>query len=192
MDKDKSKTPMIVLTCFLYASSIMLGILFILIRFGISNDTAIFAFMGLGVAFGIVALIVALINAILALIHVFRCSVPPTKTSMVIKIVLIPFYLMNFFYWALLAAGFCNPWLMLGVPLIITLGAIITFCYMISTSAPNLFYLFRLGKEKKLKANGYYVTAIVFHFFFILDVVGAIMLDHLLKKEEKANTIEIK
>ena len=85
MDKDKSKTPMIVLTCFLYASSIMLGILFILIRFGISNDTAIFAFMGLGVAFGIVALIVALINAILALIHVFRCSVPPTKTSMVIK-----------------------------------------------------------------------------------------------------------
>ncbi len=74
---------MIVLTCFLYDSSIMLDIFFILISLGVNNDTAIYAFMGLGMA-------------------------------------------------------------------------------------------------------------IVFHFFFVLDIVGAIMLNHLVKEESKANTIEKK
>ena len=141
-----------------------------------SVETAFFVLSGL-VAFFV------LVNGFCAFLSVFKDHENPTKSTLVIKLAAIPWYAVNFYFWAGLASGFLNPFLLIALPLVIGLGVVLTYFVMLSTSLYSIAYLIRGLKKQMFPFRPVYVPAAIFHFIFCLDVVGAIWLRVLLRKE---------
>ena len=66
-------------------------------------------------------------NLIVALIGLIRGQNNPCKTTMVVKIALIPWFIYNFLLCVALTAGFLNPWLFLAAPIFMCLLICITY-----------------------------------------------------------------
>ncbi|MBO4538828.1 MAG: hypothetical protein J5781_01015 [Clostridia bacterium] len=131
---------------------------------------------------GLVAFFV-IVNGFCAFLSVFKDHDNPTKITLVIKLAAIPWYVVNFYFWFGLASGFLNPFLLIALPLVIGLGVVLTYFVMLSTSLYSIAYLIRGLKKQMFPFRFVYVPAAVCHFIFCLDVVGAIWLRVLLKKE---------
>ena len=146
------------------------------------NDSESFeiAFFVLG---GLVAFFV-IVNGFCAFLSVFKDQPNPTKNTLIIKLAAIPWYAVNFYFWVGLASGFLNPFLLIALPLVIALGVVLTYFVMLSTSLYSIAYLIRGLKKQMFPVRPVYVPAAVFHFIFCLDVVGAIWLRVLLRKEK--------
>ena len=121
-----------------------------------------------------IPLILALVSILIGFISIFKKPQDSTKYSMIIKLVLIPFYILNFVEWFILGVGTLNPFLFILGFLLVIFGILFTYICMLGTSAYNIGYIFGLIKEGK--ANGLLIVALVFHFVFMLDIVGAIVL----------------
>ena len=86
----------------------------------------------LEIAFFVLSALVAffvIVNGICALLSVFKDHENPTKTVLAIKLAAIPWYVANFYFWVGLAAGFLNPFLMIGLPIVIALGVRKNKCF---------------------------------------------------------------
>ncbi len=141
----------------------------------------------LEIAFFVLSALVALlviINVFCAFLSVFKDHKNPTKNVLAIKIAAIPWYVANFYFWVGLAAGFLNPFLMMGLPIVIALGVILTYFVMLSTSLYSIAYLIRGLKKQMFPARPAFIPAAIFHFIFCLDVAGALWLYLLLRKEK--------
>ena len=121
----------------------------------------------------IVTLNIAFVTIILSFITIIKRDYNPTKYTMVIKLILIPFYALNFVEWNLYVAGMLNPFLMLAIPVVIFLGMCYTYLIMISTSLCDLIYAIKHFKDDNRKLV---ITSFVFLFMFCFDVIGSIML----------------
>lgn len=121
----------------------------------------------------IVTLNIAFVVIILSFITILKRDYNPTKYTMVIKLILIPFYALNFVEWSLYVAGMLNPFLMLAIPVVIFLGMCYTYLIMISTSLCDLIYAIKHFKDDNKKLV---ITSFVFLFMFCFDVIGSIML----------------
>ena len=133
----------------------------------------------LEIAFFVLSALVAffvIVNGICALLSVFKDHENPTKTVLAIKLAAIPWYVANFYFWIGLAAGFLNPFLLIGLPIVIALGVVLTYFVMLSTSLYSIAYLIRGLKKKMFSARPAFAPAAVFHFIFCLDVAGALWL----------------
>lgn len=133
---------------------------------------------------GVIALFVGLMNIIIAVINFARNTASPTKITTIIKLILIPYYIINFIFWGILILITINPFLLWLFPFFVVISVFFTYAYMISTSSHNLSYVFRLLKDKKLEPTAIIVFAIISQFIFVLDIVGSIMLFMLLEKNK--------
>ena len=119
---------------------------------------------------------ICILSLIFAGLQFARLNTSPLKTAMIVKLCLIPWYILNFLICAFLIVGFLNPWLMIAIPLLIAFEILITYIFMLSTSIHSIAYTIKFLIAHKTKPNALIIVALIFHFFFCLDVVGAIIL----------------
>ena len=134
------------------------------------NFTLIGILLGIALILGIAALVFAVIGT------VKREDDPKTKTTVIIKAVMIPFFCINIYLWCVLLSGLMNPFLFLTIPIVICLGVCLTWCYMFMTSFPDIIYMIAFLIRKKKKPDIRMILGLIFEFFFLLDLVGAILI----------------
>ena len=98
------------------------------------------------------------------------------------KALMIPIFLLNICLWCMTVLGMLNPFLMFGIPLIICVGCALTYAYMFMSSWPDIIYMIiYLIKNKRRPKTGM-VLGLIFEFFFVLDLIGAILVHRAYKK----------
>ena len=152
-------------------------------QFGeMNNERVIFLLVLL-----IVALVLDFISFIFAIIGAVRQEKPVTKMSIVIKALMIPFFLLNICLWCMTVLGMLNPFLMFGIPLIICVGCALTYAYMFMTSWPDIIYMVIYTIKSKRRPKPSMVVGIIFEFIFVLDIVGCILIHRAYKKSLEEN-----
>ncbi len=130
-------------------------------------------------------------NAVVSFVSVFAGRYSPTKVSMVVKLILIPWYVLNFLFAIILLSGFLNPFLVVAIPLVAVLLIGLTYFYMISTSFPDMAYLFYALPRGLIRSLPMAIVGFVFLFIFSLDVVGAILFHTAVKEAEPSPEEEV-
>ena len=143
--------------------------------FGDFNFPAIFILLGISLVLGITALILAIIGAV-------KNESPVTLITIVLKAVMIPFFGINLYLWIVGISGMLNPFLLLGIPAVGFIGFCLTYVYMMMTSAPDILYTIIFCIKNKRRPDVYMVIGVICEFFFLVDIVGAVMLHKSLKK----------
>lgn len=149
----------------------------ILVKLSYAVDETIGAlFVG---GFSAFALMIPLgiVSFVFACLQFARLAASPLKTAIIVKLCLIPWYVINFMICGLLVAGFLNPWLMLAVPILIGLEVFVTYVVMLLTGIHSITYTIKFLILHKIKPTAPIVIALIFHLIFCLDIVGAIMLN---------------
>jgi hypothetical protein len=97
--------------------------------------------------------------------------------GLVVKLVAIPFFLLNFFVLALLAVGGLAIIIFGGLVLLVAVwvGIVLTYLTMLSTSVYVWAAIARLRRDRVIGA-GLAVLYTVFSFIFVTDIVAAILL----------------
>jgi hypothetical protein len=140
------------------------------------------------IAMCLICLLIAFLNILLAFLNLNKDIKMPYKTTMIIKIVMIPYYIINFFIWAIFVIGTLNPFLIIFLPLIVAFSIVTTYFIMLATSAQNIVCLIKqFFKEKSLSCLIY----AIFHFIFCADVIAAIMLYSNYKQNINYKSIDI-
>ena len=134
--------------------------------------------LGLALVVGIAALIFGIIGT------AKREEDPNTRLTVIIKAAMIPFFCINIYLWSVLVSGMLNPFLFLAIPVIIVIGFCLTYVYMIMTSLPDVIYMIAFLIRRKKKPNIYMILGLIFEFFFVLDLVGAIFINKAFKEME--------
>ena len=134
------------------------------------NFTLIGILLGIALILGIAALVFAVIGT------VKREDDPKTRTTVIIKAVMIPFFCINIYLWCVLLSGLMNPFLFLTIPIVICLGVCLTWCCMFMTSFPDIIYMIAFLIRKKKKPDIRMILGLIFEFFFLLDLVGAVLI----------------
>ena len=119
---------------------------------------------------------VCILSFVFSCFHFVRNNASPLKTAMIVKLCLIPWYIFNFAICAVFVGGFLNPFLMVGIPILIALEVSVTYIFMLSTSVHSITYTVKYLVSHRIKPNAQMIVALVFHFIFGLDIVGAVML----------------
>ena len=122
-----------------------------------------------GVFSGIASAIIALIGAI------SKKGSPPVYTTLIVKILSLPFYLFMCNYSLLFSFAMLNPFLALGIPFEIAIFIGIIYVYMLGTSLPLIIYAIVFKFKYKSKVTVSWVLSIIFLFFLVFDYVGAII-----------------
>ncbi len=142
------------------------------------NFKLIGVLLGLALVVGIAALIFGIIGT------AKREEDPKTCLTVIIKAALIPFFCINIYLWCVLVSGMLNPFLFLAIPAIIVIGCCVTYVYMIMTGLPDIIYMIAFLIRRKKKPNIYMILGLIFEFFFVLDLVGAIFINKAFKEME--------
>ena len=133
-----------------------------------------------------VSLILGFTSFILAIVGGIKNESPSSLITVIVKACLIPFFAINLYCWLLGISGMMNPFLMLGIPAIGLIGICLTYVYMFMTSAPDIVYTLIFCIKNKKRPTSLMIVGIILEFFFLSDLVGAI----LLHKTYKDITIE--
>ena len=177
----KFKNALFVILSFISAT---LGVLlFISSKRTFSESFEDFVVMGFFVSF-IVMVAYAFVTGIISLVaSINNPEKIDTKGSLVTKILMIPFFLINFAVWFTLVFGMTilsftpiQGALLLGVPAVIVgvLSCAGTYIIMISTSINLIVPFVRKIFKKEAKVGG--IIGTICLFIFCLDAVGAIIL----------------
>ncbi len=164
-------------TALMYVSMLLAYILIILMMPADANNSEIVLRTLLISSISIIGicLLLAFPIFVLSIITIFKKEiVDSTKLVMILKLALIPWYIANFAMWGLLVAGMFNPFLMVGIPIVITISAIGTYVLMFTSSLVNICTIIGEFKNKTLKPSGLLIAGMVLQFFFCLDALGAI------------------
>ena len=141
-----------------------------------------FNFKLIGILLGL-ALVVGIAALIFGIIGTARKEEDPnTRLTVIIKAAMIPFFCINIYLWSVLVSGMLNPFLFLAIPVIIVIGCCLTYVYMIMTSLPDVIYMISFIIRRRKKPNIYMILGLIFEFFFVLDLVGAIFIDKAYKE----------
>ena len=138
-----------------------------------------------GVGIGIFPIGIAL--AIFSIISIFKGKESPSEVTMVSKLVLIPWFILNYIFCACLILGFLNPFFMIAIPFALAIMVCTTYYYMIVTSLPDIAWFIRILIKRKVKINALLIISVIFMFIFCLDIAGGIMFNAATKE---ARTIE--
>lgn len=134
--------------------------------------------LGLAIVIGIAALIFGIIGT------ARKEEDPNTRLTVIIKAAMIPFFCINIYLWSVLVSGMLNPFLFLAIPVIIVIGCCLTYVYMIMTSLPDVIYMISFIIRRRKKPNIHMILGLIFEFFFVLDLVGAIFINKAFKEME--------
>ena len=178
----KSKIILIIQAVVMYLIQIPFYICLILAKIPNINFEICGVLILIGFLFNLILIPVCIVAAAFAIINLTADSQNPTWVTFIIKLVLIPWYGLNFLVCILLVAGFLNPWLMLGIPILIAIEVLITYIYMLCSSLQAVSYAIRQIMCKRLPLTPTLIVGIVFSFIFVLDIVGSYLLHIELKK----------
>lgn len=183
-----SKIVILVATLILYVMQMLIAVplfgAFVLEENWGDMDNARLSAVGILLA---VALVLDLVSFILAIIGSAKQEDPMTKMTVIIKALFIPFFLINITLYVLSFLGMLNPFLMWAIPLVMVIGVCLTYAYMFMSSWPDIIYMIiYLIKNKRRPKTGM-VLGIIFEFFFVLDIVGAILVNKAYKESLKEN-----
>ena len=129
-----------------------------------------------------VALVLDLVSFVLAIIGSAKQEEPKTGMTILIKALFIPFFLINITLYILSFLGMMNPFLMWAIPLVMCIGVCLTYAYMFMSSWPDIIYMIiYLIKNKRRPKTGM-VLGLIFELFFVLDLIGAILVHRAYKK----------
>lgn len=134
------------------------------------------------VCIGLAAFILGIIGGAL------REGKPHIVMTIVVKALMIPFFGINLYLWILLMGGMLNPFLMFGIPAMMTIGSILTYVYMLLTSLPDIIYTIIVLVKNRQRPNVFIVLGIIGMVIFVLDLVGAVLLNIGFKKLAKAKS----
>ena len=134
-----------------------------------------------------VALVLDLVSFVLAIIGSAKQEEPKTKMTVIIKALFIPFFLINITLYVLSFLGMLNPFLMWAIPLVMCIGVCLTYAYMFMSSWPDIIYMIIYLIKNKRRPKPGMVLGIIFEFFFVLDIVGAIIINKAYKESLKEN-----
>ena len=134
-----------------------------------------------------VALVLDLVSFVLAIIGSAKQEDPKTKMTVIIKALFIPFFLINITLYVLSFLGMLNPFLMWAIPLVMVIGVCLTYAYMFMSSWPDIIYMIIYLIKNKRRPKPGMVLGIIFEFFFVLDIVGAILINKAYKESLKEN-----
>lgn len=117
-------------------------------------------------------MILNVVYAITKFSHPFEDTI---RFTFITKMVAIPFFCLNFFICFIVLAGFMNPWLLIGVPLVLALEIGMTYLVLIATSSHMVVYLANklFAREVSLECG---LMNIVLHLFFVFDVFSSLYL----------------
>ena len=124
---------------------------------------------------GSVAAVLGLVNLVFGFLQISRPAKDVYKTIMIIKLVLMPFFIINFVLCVLVAACLIMlPFIAIMGIILALLFMIMTYAIMIVTSVYNICY--SLYRVRTLK-HGFFgmIVPFIFQFFFVLDCVGSIL-----------------
>lgn len=178
----------------MYVAQIPIYAFFMVFFFGdnINPDNNIAnAFIIFFIVINVILMIMFIPILILSIISIFKGEEFMPKTVMIIKLSLIPWFIINFIFCFFIFVGMLNPWLMIAEPIAIAVMVSITYLYIITTSIPNIGYIIHLLKKKELKITNKLVFSIIFHFFFCFDVLGSILLFFETRPKEMIESEEI-
>ena len=178
----KSNIILIIQAACMYLIHIPFYLILILARMSTTSFETIKLLFTVGFSLMSVMVPVCIVSFIFAILNMIRSGDSPLKTALIIKLALIPWYIFNLLVCILLLAGFLNPWLMMAIPLLIGVEFAVTYIFMLSTSVHSVLYTIKYLSCRKIKPNKTMTVALVFHLFFCLDIVGAIMLNRQLWK----------
>ena len=184
-----TKISLIIQAIGMYVMHLPLYILLIIFALPNCEDILNVAAKPIFISFLVLLIIVSplcLLTAITSIVSIFKGNKSPAKTTMIVKLALIPWYVLNFYLCIMLIAGFLNPWLMLAAPVVAALLMCSTYIYMLATSLPDIAYLIRLLIKRKIRIKASVVFAIIFLFIFCLDVIGGLMFYLITRKIELA------
>ncbi|MGN1373130.1 MAG: hypothetical protein ACI4VK_03665 [Candidatus Coproplasma sp.] len=136
----------------------------------------------IGLCLNVLLIPVGIVAVAFAILNLTSDGKNPAWVTFIVKLVLIPWYCLNFLVCFMLVAGFLNPFLMLAVPLLIGIEVCITYLYMLCSSLQIISYTVRQLITKRIRLTPTLIVAIVFSFIFVLDVVGSYLLHAELKK----------
>lgn len=134
-----------------------------------------------------VALVLDLVSFVLAIIGSAKQEEPKTKMTVIIKALFIPFFLINITLYVLSFLGMLNPFLMWAIPLVMVIGVCLTYAYMFMSSWPDIIYMIIYLIKNKRRPKLGMVLGIIFEFFFVFDIVGAILIHRAYKKSLEEN-----
>lgn len=130
----------------------------------------------IGIILTILVLPFCLASAIIAIVNIFRKTNNLTKPVMRYKIVLIPWFVMNFYFCALTIAGLLNPFLFLLAPIVAAIEISIAYLLMATISLFDLSFIINRKIKKEVEIKTSLVLSIIMLFIFCLDVIGSILL----------------
>ena len=138
------------------------------------NVNLVLIMLGVSLGLGLISLIFSIVGSV-------RGEAPLTKITVVLKAVMIPFFIINIVLWFFLMSGMMNPFLMLGIPVVAVLGVVLTYIYLLTTSLPDVIYTIAFTIKNKRKPTAKLVAGCVLSFFFVLDIAGSILIHRSLK-----------
>lgn len=177
-----SKIILIVQAVVMYLIHIPFYICLILARVTDLNLNVLGALIVAGLCANLIMLPVCLVAIVFAVLNLTADYANPAKTTFIVKLVLIPWFVLNCVICFLLVAGFLNPWLMLAVSLLIGIEVFVTFVYTACSSLQTVAYTARQIIKKRLPVTPTVIVGLIFSFIFVLDIVGSYLLYSELKR----------
>lgn len=173
--KNYSKTILIVQTIMMYVIQIPLIIGLVLLRFFTELDgkTILIPFI-IGICANLLMIPVIVLSILIAIKN-SKDSNNCIKTTIKVKIALIPWYIINFLVCFLSFAGMLNPFLIMLAPFVVGVECLVTYIYMASTSIHSALYVLSTPQGKDDK-NTKVILGIILSFICCLDIVGRILL----------------
>lgn len=126
--------------------------------------------------FAIIPTILGIINAIQTRGVARKIEKSIVKSLFIEKLILIPWFITNFIMWSVMVSGFLNPFLMIGIPIVIIIGTCTTYGYFLIINLNMIVYVITRFKRNHKKLSGLALMAIIFQFIYILDLIGDIIL----------------
>ena len=186
-----SKYTLIAQAIGMYVMHSPLYALLILLRFDISNGVQ----KGLLIAALVLTILLfplCVANIVLAGFSVLYGDFDPRKTTMSVKLALIPWYVLNVVIGLAFVGILANPFMMVAIPVALAVLIGTTYFYMIATSFPNVAFIIKGFVKQKKPATAATIVSLVFSFIFGLDIIGSLIAYRAKKREaaESSYTIE--
>ena len=153
-DNMKAKIYLIIQIILMYLAHLPIYVGLIMLKLPINDlviDKRVPILLLAGFVLTILILPYSIVCLVMSLVSSFKSDNNPTKSTMIIKLLLIPWFIINFFYCVLIFAGFLNPWMMLLAPVVAFILICITYIFVISTSVFDIEFVINCTIRKKLK-----------------------------------------
>ena len=132
----------------------------------------------------IFALIFGILGVVFSIVAGVKKETPTPVFTMVIKLAMIPFFIVNFLFWAFFFLGTLNPFLMVATPFVFLIGTFLTYLVLLMTSLPITIVTLSELKLYKNCPKTLFIWGLVLNFFFVLDVIGAFLIVLAYKKAD--------